>query len=67
MPTDAHGTDPDGNLVGVLLFADDGYLSEVEVYSIDGSDLADLPDPRKLTLSEWSEPNETGARHLLNR
>jgi hypothetical protein len=29
MPTDAHGTDPAENKVGILLFVDDGYLSEV--------------------------------------
>lgn len=32
MVSDAHGTDPGGNAVGVLLFTEDGYLSEVEVY-----------------------------------
>lgn len=66
MPSDAHGTDPGGNLVGVLLFVDDGYLSEVEVFNYEGTDFAGLPDTSALKLSEWSEPNETGGRHLLN-
>jgi hypothetical protein len=67
MPTDAHGVDPGGNLVGVLLFVDDGYLSDVEVYSVDGSDCG-LPDPGALKLSEWSEWSELGGgtSHLLN-
>ena len=67
MPTDAHGSDPGGNAVGVLLFVDDGYLSEVEIYSTDVSDgFAGLPDPGSLKLSEWSEPDEAGTRRLLN-
>ncbi len=66
IPTDAHGTDPAGNLVGVLLFVDDGYLSEVEVFNYEGSDFAGLPDPSALKLSEWSEATDAGVRHLLN-
>jgi hypothetical protein len=64
MPTDAHGTDQGGNPVGVLLFVDDGYLSEVEVYSVDGSGFAGLPDASTLELSQWSKANNTGMRHL---
>src|SRR3954454_2460877 len=45
MVSDAHGTDPDGNAVGVLLFTDDGYLSEVEVYGVEGDDFDGLPQP----------------------
>jgi hypothetical protein len=45
MASDAHGTDPAGNQVGVLLFVDNGYLSGVEVYSLGGDDFAGLPDP----------------------
>ncbi len=52
MPTDAHGTDPGGKPVGVLLFVDDGYLSEVEVYSVDGSGFAGLPDASALSGGE---------------
>ena len=66
MVSDAHGTDPDGNEVGVLLFTEDGYLSEVEVYNVQGDDYGGLPQPDSLKLSEWSEPNESGVRHLLN-
>jgi len=65
MPTDAHGSDPGGNAVGVLLFVNDGYLSDVEVYSFEGS-FAGLPDTDALQLSEWSAPDEHGARHLTN-
>ena len=66
MVSDAHGTDPGGSAVGVLLFVDDGYLSEVEVYSVEGDDFAGLPRPTALTLSEWSEPDKLGTRHLRN-
>jgi hypothetical protein len=66
MPTDAHGTDPAGNQVGVLLFVDDGYLAEVEVYSFDDTDFAGLPDAAALRLSQWSAMNNAAARHLLN-
>src|SRR3954447_5022393 len=42
---EAGGTDPAGNKIGVLLFPDeDGYLSEVEVYSLEGP-FGGLPDP----------------------
>jgi hypothetical protein len=66
MVSDAHGTDPGGNEVVVLLFTEDGYLSEVEVYSVEGDDFGGLPQPDSLKLSEWSEPNESGVQHLLN-
>jgi hypothetical protein len=66
VPTDAHGMDPAGNEVGVLLFVDDGYLSEVEVYRLGDGGFAGLPDPSALKLSEWSRPTERGVRHLLN-
>ncbi len=66
VPSDAHGSDPGGSEVGVLLFADDGYLSGVEIHDWDGSGYAGLPDPSALKLSVWSEPNVAGARHLLN-
>jgi len=49
-----------------LLFVDDGYLSEVEVFNYEGSDFAGLPDPSALKLSEWSEATDAGVRHLLN-
>jgi hypothetical protein len=63
MVSDAHGTDPGGNKVGVLLFTDNGYLSQVEVYSVEGDDFGGLPNPDALKLSEWSE----GSRgHPLN-
>ena len=66
MPTDAHGTDPGGNQIGVLLFVDDGYLSEVEIYSLAGDGFAGLPDRDALKLSEWSEASDSGVRHLMN-
>jgi hypothetical protein len=67
MVSDAHGADPGGNSVGVLLFVEDGYLSEVEIFNngeFDGFD--GLPQPRSLTLSEWSSPDENGVRSLTN-
>jgi hypothetical protein len=66
MVSDAHGVDPGGNLVGLLLFADDGYLSNLEIYGMEGRDFAGLPRPEALRLSEWSEPSPGGVRHLLN-
>jgi hypothetical protein len=66
MVSDAHGADPGGHLVGVLLFAKDGYLSEVEVYSVAGDDISDLPRAADLRLSEWSDPPDRGMRHLMN-
>ena len=66
--SDAHGSDPGGNDVGVLLFVDDdGYLSEIEVYNARGDgDYAGLPHVEALMLSEWTEPDEHGSRRLLN-
>jgi hypothetical protein len=50
---EAGGTDPAGNKVGVLLFPDeDGYLSEVEVYSLEGP-FGGLPDPEQLQLDPY--------------
>ena len=66
MPSDAHGTDPGGNQIGVLLWIEDGYLFDVEVFSYGGPEFAGLPDPSALKLSKWSEPDGTGSRHLLN-
>jgi hypothetical protein len=66
MVSDAHGTDPGGNAVGVLLFTEDGYLSQVEVYSVEGDDFDGLPRPELLQLSEWSERDEHGNSRLLN-
>jgi hypothetical protein len=66
MVSDAHGNDPAGHPVGVLLFVKDGYLSEIEVYSVTGADIAGLPEGGALTLSEWSEWTDRGESHLLN-
>lgn len=60
----AHGLDPGGNRVGVLLFADDGYLREVEIFGYTGSTFVGLPDPSDLCISEWSDSGRS--RHLLN-
>ena len=65
MVSDAHGTDPGGNEVGVLLFTEDGYLFDVEIYGV-GDDFAGLPRPDSLKLSEWSERDDHGTRRLLN-
>jgi hypothetical protein len=70
MPTDAHGRDPGGNDVGVLLFVDEGYLSEVEVFDYGDGSYAGLPDPADLKLSQWSEwfvtDDGSRGRTLLN-
>jgi hypothetical protein len=62
MVAEAHGVDPGGNPVGVLLFLDDGYLSEVEVYGMAGDDFAGLPEPGSLELTEGNSGN---IGHLL--
>jgi hypothetical protein len=66
MVSDAHGTDPGGNSVGVLLFTEDGYLAEVEVYGVEGDDFDGLPRPDSLQLSDWSKPDDHGNSRLLN-
>jgi len=66
MVSDAHGIDPGGNQVGVLLFVDDGYLFDLEIYSVTGDGFAGLPKAEDLKLSERTEPNEHGARWLSN-
>ena len=65
MITDAHGTDPGGNAVGVMLFADQS-LADVEIYGVEGSDFDGLPHPDSLKLSDWSEPDESGTQWLQN-
>ena len=65
--TETLGHNPGGNAVGVLLFvSEDGYLDDLEVFGYDTSDFAGLPLPASLKLTEWSEPDENGARTLLN-
>ena len=66
MPSDAHGSDPGGNSIGVLLFVKEGYLSQVEVYSNEGSKFEGTPDPDALKLSEWSVRDKNGSKRLLN-
>jgi hypothetical protein len=44
---DLQGMTPDGNAVGVLVFADGGYLSELEIY-----DYEDIPRPFALPTLE---------------
>jgi hypothetical protein len=43
MVSDAHGRDRAGNLVGILLFVDEGYLREVEIYGHEDFEWAGLP------------------------
>ena len=63
--SDAHGTDPGGKLVGILLWVEDGYLFDVEVFDYEEGTFSGVPDPTALKLSQWSEP-EDGVRTLLN-
>jgi hypothetical protein len=46
--SEAHGRDPGGNLVGVLLFVRDGYLDDLEVFGYEGSEFGGLPDPEAM-------------------
>jgi hypothetical protein len=52
--SDAVGTDPDGNEVGVLLWTDGGYLHSVEVYYYD-EPATGTPRPEDLRLCDWVE------------
>ncbi len=65
MVSEAHGPDPAGNPIGVLLFTEDGYLAEVEVFGYT-DEFGGLPRAESLRLSEWSEPDAHGTRWLLN-
>jgi hypothetical protein len=49
---DAEARTPDGDGLGVLVFAADGYLTQLEVYAM-GGDAASLPTPDALT---WVAP-----------
>jgi len=66
VPVEAHGRDPGGHLVGVLLFVDDGYLSELEVFGYESPEFAGLPRPDDLEISQWGKPDEDGVRRLLS-
>jgi hypothetical protein len=66
MVSDAHGLDPGGNSIGVLLIVNDRYLDDVEIFGDEGSTVAGLPVPSALKLSEWSEPDRSGTRYLTN-
>jgi hypothetical protein len=65
MVSDAHGTDPGGKLVGILLWVEDGYLFDVEVFDYKDGTFSGVPKPTALKLSQWSEP-EDGVKTLLN-
>jgi hypothetical protein len=64
-PTEAIGRDARGNLVGILLFVDDGYMSELDFYSVEGDDIS-FPRVDSLILVELSEPDQTGGRTMVN-
>lgn len=55
MVSDAHGCEPGGNPVGILLFVDDGYLREVEVYGYEDFDWTGLPVIESVELADWVE------------
>jgi len=64
VPSAAHGLDPVS--VEVLLLVRDGYLDDLEVIAYGDNSVFPLPDPGDLRISEWSEADDIGARHLLN-
>lgn len=66
VPVEAVGHDPAGNLIGVLLFVRDGYLDDVEVYSLDASEFAGLPQLEALEIARWDAPDANGVRWLKN-
>ncbi len=64
-PTEAVARDGDDNLVGIMLLVDDdGYMSELEFYSLAGPQIG-FPRLDSLTFVEWSEPDATGTRTQL--
>jgi hypothetical protein len=65
VPVDAYGRDTNGSLVGVLLFVDDGYMSELEFYNHDDAPPG-IPRLETLRIAEWSERDRSGTRWLLN-
>ena len=65
MVSDADGLDPGGTEVGVLLFIDEGYLFDVEVFNY-GDAFGGLPHPSALKIRERSAPDSDGHRRLLN-
>jgi hypothetical protein len=65
VPVSGHGRDPDGNLVGVLLFVDDGVMSELEFFSY-VNQVPGFPLLESLRVDEWSERDASGSRRLLN-
>lgn len=65
VPVSGHGRDADGNLVGVLLFVDDGVMSELEFCNYVDS-VPGFPLPESLHVDEWSERDSSGSRRLLN-
>jgi hypothetical protein len=65
VPVEAFGRDESGNLVGVLLFVDNGLMSELEFYSLVGDEAPAIPKLDSLRIAEWSEQQD-GGRSLLN-
>jgi hypothetical protein len=55
-----------GNAIGVLLFVDEGYLSQVEVYANeDPAHWGGIPASGEVKLSEWEE-TAPGSYRLAN-
>src|SRR3954447_8820071 len=62
VPVEAHGHDPGGHLVGVMLFVDeDGYLADIEVFGYESSEFSGIPSPDSLKISDWTDPDEHGS------
>jgi hypothetical protein len=65
VPTEAFGADPSGEQVGVLLHVIDGYMAELEFYSMRGASGFSRPTLKSMRLAEWSDVDEYGIRTLL--
>ncbi len=50
VPIEAEGNDADGMPFAILLHVLDGYLSELEIYRMDGKPFLDYPQPSNLRI-----------------
>jgi hypothetical protein len=66
VPTEALGRDAQGTEVGVLLHVIDGYMAELEFFSLADAKGFGRTTLDSLQLAEWSEPGPDGTRTLLN-
>ncbi|MGH2573737.1 MAG: hypothetical protein ACRDGU_09735 [Actinomycetota bacterium] len=67
VPTDAFGRDSAGAEVGALLHVIDGYMDDLEFYSVSDAQQFGRPTLDSLQLAQWSKKDIRGTAALLNR